>query len=78
MTALGIICLVVSACYFCNAGVQDYVTHATTLLLGWLGFGVAGMGFLILGRLNALLTTLQNKRVVSVPPNENKNERSSL
>lgn len=64
MIVLGIICLVVSVCYFGNACSQEYVTHQTAALLGWLGFGLAGMSFFVLEKLNQLISLLKEQKTI--------------
>lgn len=51
MNVIGVICLIVSGIYFMCALGQDYVTHQTAYFLGWIGFGLAGMLFLVLEKL---------------------------
>lgn len=61
MHVLGIISLIIAALCFFGGLTQDYVTHQTAYFLCWLGFGLAGMGFLILSKLNDVLSHLNQQ-----------------
>ena len=69
MNVLGIICLIVAGIYFSGAQMQNYVTHQLGFFLGWIGFGLAGMLFLVLGKLGEInkflkaLVILKNNEV---------------
>ena len=68
---LGIISFCISAVFFVMAFFSEFVTHQMSYLMGWLGFGIAGFGFLILEKLDKL-------SVKNYPYSANKSENMSI
>ena len=56
MQVLGIIGLIIAGGCFLGGIAQQYITQQAVYFLCWLGFGLAGMGFLVLDKLSAILT----------------------
>lgn len=69
MQILGIISLIIAGCCFLGGAGQDYVTQQATYFLCWLGFGLAGMGCLILNKFNAMLACLNRPIAEHKAPN---------
>lgn len=58
MQVLGIISLIIAGCCFLVGVAEKYITQQAVWFLCWLGFGLAGMGFLVLDKFNACVTCL--------------------